>query len=136
MDPLSEYRQLETRRLFFGHAALGLGIPALASILGRSSASAAEPATKAKAGGLPGLPHFAPKAKRAIYLFMSGAPSQLDLFDYKPKMADYFDKDLPDSVRMGLTLIASLPVTVAPRAAPLPEHRSQDNCEGAYRCRL
>ena len=51
--------------------------------------------------GLPGLPHFAPKAKRAIYLFMSEGPSQMDLFDYKPAMADWFDKDLPESIRKG-----------------------------------
>ena len=56
------------------------------------------------AGGLPGLPHFAPKAKRAIYLFMNGGPSQMDLFDYKPAMGAMFDKDLPDSIRMGQRL--------------------------------
>ncbi len=50
---------------------------------------------------LPGLPHFPPTAKRLIYLHMNGAPSQLDLFDYKPGLADYFDKDLPESVRNG-----------------------------------
>src|SRR5207249_1470742 len=55
-------------------------------------------------GGLPNLPHFAPKAKRAIYLFMNEGPSQMDLYDYKPKMDDFFDKDLPDSVRMGQRL--------------------------------
>jgi hypothetical protein len=54
--------------------------------------------------GLPELPHFAPKAKRAIYLFMAGAPSQMDLFDYKPKLADWYDKDLPESVRQGQRL--------------------------------
>ncbi len=45
------------------------------------------------------LPHFAPRAKRAIYLFMSGGPSQVDLWDYKPNLAAQFDKDMPDSVR-------------------------------------
>jgi hypothetical protein len=50
---------------------------------------------------LPGFPHFAPKAKRLIYLHMNGAPSQLDLWDHKPKLQEYFDKDLPDSVRNG-----------------------------------
>ncbi len=60
----------------------------------------------APAGGqvhppLPGLPHFAPKAKRLVYLHMNGAPSQLDLFDYKPQLQKYYDKDLPDSVRNG-----------------------------------
>ncbi len=46
-----------------------------------------------------GLPHFAPKAKRAIYLFMSGGPPQMDLLDYKPNLAALYDKDIPDSVR-------------------------------------
>ncbi len=53
---------------------------------------------------LPGLPHFPPTAKRVIYLFMSGAPSQIDLWDYKPKMNEMFDKDLPESIRMGQRL--------------------------------
>ena len=52
-------------------------------------------------GGLPGLPHFAPKAKRVIYLFQSGAPSQIDLFDPKPAIAGRRGVELPDSVRMG-----------------------------------
>ena len=55
-------------------------------------------------GGLPGLPHFPPRAKRAIFLHMNGGPSQMDLFDYKPKMGPMFDKDLPDSIRMGQRL--------------------------------
>ena len=55
-------------------------------------------------GGQPGLPHFAPKAKRAIYLHMVGAPPQIELFDYKPGMKDWFDKDLPDSIRQGQRL--------------------------------
>jgi hypothetical protein len=55
-------------------------------------------------GALEGLPHFAPKAKRAIYLFMNEGPSQMDLWDYKPKMAPMFDKDLPDSIRKGQRL--------------------------------
>ncbi|MFN9979901.1 MAG: DUF1501 domain-containing protein, partial [bacterium] len=50
---------------------------------------------------LPELPHFAPKAKRLIYLHMNGAPSQLDLWDHKPELARFFDKDLPESVRNG-----------------------------------
>jgi hypothetical protein len=50
---------------------------------------------------LPGLPHFAPKAKRLIYLHMNGAPSQIDLFDHKPRLTDFFDKELPDSIRNG-----------------------------------
>ncbi|MCG6156664.1 DUF1501 domain-containing protein [Rubinisphaera margarita] len=79
-----------TRRHFFGQASLGLGTAALASLGG--SALANTPTDSSQ--GLPDLPHFAPKAKRAIYLFMAGAPSQLDTFDYKPKLDDLFDKDL------------------------------------------
>jgi hypothetical protein len=64
----------------------------------------ASPSLKQSIGGLPGLPHFAPKAKRAIYMHMVGAPPQMDLFDYKPVMSDWYDKDLPDSVRQGQRL--------------------------------
>jgi hypothetical protein len=101
MDPIQEMRLNVTRRHFFGQAGLGLGTAALASLLPKQSGA---DETKKRVGGLPGLPHFAPKAKRAIYLFMAGAPSQIDLFDYKPKMDELFDKDLPDTIRMGQRL--------------------------------
>ena len=105
MNPLKEYIKLETRRQFFGKSALGLGAAAFASLLPNALGAALEGQPEQKrTGGLPDLPHFAPKAKRAIYLFMSGAPSQMDLFDYKPKMPEWFDKDLPESVRMGQRL--------------------------------
>src|SRR5438128_9201074 len=55
-------------------------------------------------GGLPGLPHFAPKAKRVIYLFQSGGPSQIELFDYKPRLVEFQGTDLPASIRMGQRL--------------------------------
>src|SRR5438132_7779114 len=90
-----------TRRHFFGRGALGLGTAALAALL---PARAAGAATTSPTGGLPGLPHFAPKAKRAIYLFMNEGPSQMDLFDYKPAMDAMFDKDLPESIRKGQRL--------------------------------
>src|SRR6476660_258715 len=57
-------------------------------------------------GGLPGLPHFAPKAKRVIYLFQSGGPSQIELFDYKPRLVEFQGTELPDSIRMGQRLTA------------------------------
>src|SRR5437868_4153069 len=98
MSPLSEYARAFTRRHFFRQGALGLGTAALTSLL-PSQISASE-----ATGGLPGLPHFAPKAKRAIYLFMNEGPSQMDLWDYKPKMAGFFDKDLPESIRAGQRL--------------------------------
>jgi hypothetical protein len=98
MDPIREHMLAMTRRHFFRAGALGLGAAAAATLL-------PTPATAAGAvGGLPGLPHFAPKAKRAIYLFMNGGPSQQDLWDYKPKMAEMFDKDLPESIRNGQRL--------------------------------
>ncbi|NNC87676.1 MAG: DUF1501 domain-containing protein [Akkermansiaceae bacterium] len=102
MNPLHEHRLALTRRHFFRQGGMGLGAAALGHLLGQD-AMAAAPGMKA-AAGLPHLPHFAPKAKRAIYLFMSGAPSQLDMFDYKPKMADLFDEDLPESIRQGQRL--------------------------------
>ncbi|HVX63412.1 MAG TPA: DUF1501 domain-containing protein [Pirellulales bacterium] len=101
MDPRQEYALLETRRHFFGRCAAGIGTAALASVMNPSVLSAGTaPSEDSTFGVLPAL-HFAPKAKRVIWLFMADAPSQLDLFDYKPKMQDWFDKDLPDSVRNG-----------------------------------
>ena len=81
-----------TRRQFLGRASTGIGAAALASLL-NPQLSAAQ--------GTAGIPHFAPKAKRVIWLTQAGAPSQLDLFDYKPGLSGMFDKDLPDSVRNG-----------------------------------
>ena len=102
-DPLEEYLRNLTRRRFFGSMAStmtgGLGVTALGSLFG-NSASAAEREVM-RSLGLPDLPHFAPKAKRVIYMHMEGAPSQLDLFDYKPSLAQHYDAELPDSVRMG-----------------------------------
>jgi len=82
-----------TRRQFFARGATGIGAVALASLLGRPLFAAAP------AGGLPGCPHFAPKAKRVIYLFMHGGPSQLDLFDHKPGLRALQGQELPASVR-------------------------------------
>ncbi|MEO2006530.1 MAG: DUF1501 domain-containing protein, partial [Candidatus Poribacteria bacterium] len=105
MDPLREYLKLETRRQFFGKTAMGLGAAALSSLLPKELGAAIADATPGgRVGGLPDLPHFAPKAKRAIYLFMSGAPSQLEMFDYKPNLPELYDTDLPESVRMGQRL--------------------------------
>jgi hypothetical protein len=95
MDVFHEFRAEITRRHFFGRAASGLGVAALTSLLD-TPASAAE--------GLPGLPHHPPKAKRVIYLFQHGGPSQLDLFDPKPALEKLRGTDLPDSVRMGQRL--------------------------------
>jgi uncharacterized protein (DUF1501 family) len=101
MDPLIERRLLQSRRHFLGRSATGIGAAALASLLGSESNAAS---TSPEDLGVLGKPHFAPKAKRIIYLFMSGAPSQLDMYDYKPKMNELFDTDLPESIRMGQRL--------------------------------
>ena len=99
MDPALERQLHINRRQFFGKCATGIGTAALASMLnpGAAAGQGVDPL-------LPKAPHFAAKAKRVIYLFQSGAPSQLDLFDYKPQMREMFDMDLPDSVQMGQRL--------------------------------
>jgi len=93
------------RRTFLKGGA-SLGLTALFSMLGQTSLAAplTTPDNKKRYGGLPGLPHFAPKAKRVIYLFQSGAPSQMELFDYKPHLANLRATELPDSIRMGQRL--------------------------------
>ena len=110
MDPRREFELVMTRRQLFGKAAFGLGTAALHQLLrgtalasgGLLSTVGAWGSDDAKRfGGQGGIPHFAPKAKRVIYLFMNGGPSQLDLWDYKPKMADLFDKELPEEIRRG-----------------------------------
>jgi len=98
MQPILEAQQLLTRRHFFGLSSAGIGTAALASLLGED--------LQAQTGGLPGFPHFAPKAKRVIYLFQSGGPSQMDLFDYKPALAKHRGQELPDSIRQGQRLTA------------------------------
>src|SRR5436309_2937345 len=101
MNPVYEYKLLLTRRQFFARnmMGIGIGIPALASLLSREGFTA-EPVDP-KTGGLAGLPHFAPKAKRVIFLHQSGGPAQMDLFDYKPKLSEFRGQDLPASIRMG-----------------------------------
>src|ERR1700682_943459 len=100
MNPLRENQLLMTRRHFFGRSATGIGVAALASLLNeRLVAAEIDPALRTH-GTLPAL-HFAPKAKRVIYLFMSGGPSHIDLFDYKPKLKNHNGQELPASIRMG-----------------------------------
>ncbi len=104
MNPIDQSVLLEARRQFFFKTGVSLGSAALASLLMQSEAGSSETQQANANPGLPGLPHFAPKAKRAIYLFMSGAPSQIDMWDHKPKMDEWFNRDLPNSVRMGQRL--------------------------------
>ncbi len=99
MHPIFEHQLLQTRRQFFGNVGLRAGGIALGMMAAESGARAAT--TERVHPPLPGFPHFTPKAKAVIYLHMNGGPSQLDLFDYKPRLHQFFDKDLPDSVRNG-----------------------------------
>src|SRR5215467_419918 len=112
MNPGIENRLMMTRRHFFGKFGLGVGTAALASLLNKSGFAQSD----AEQTGLPGLPHFAPKAKRVIYLYQAGGPSQIDLFDPKPQLEKYRAQNLPESIRMGQRLTgmtahqATLPV--------------------------
>ena len=101
MNPVNEFFQQQNRRQFFQGAGLKMGGIALASMLGQRAWGAQTGAGEGMHPALPDLPHFAPKAKRLIYLHMNGAPSQIDLFDHKPRLTDHFDQDLPDSIRNG-----------------------------------
>jgi len=86
MDPVTQHSAQLTRRHFFGRSSTGIGAAALASLLGGGATAAP---------GASGLPHFAPRAKRVIYLFMNGAPTHVDLFDYKPKLKELHGKPVP-----------------------------------------
>src|SRR5438045_3312169 len=94
MNLFHDYARNMTRRHFFAAGSNALGWAALTSLLNADRARGAAPA----------LPHFAPKAKQVIYLHMVGGPPQMDLYDYKPQMNAFYDKDLPDSIRMGQRL--------------------------------
>ena len=102
MNPVEHAIKTETRRQFFARQAKGIGGIALASLL--AGEARGSKTSEIRSGGLPELPHFAPKAKRCIYLHTMGAPPQMDLLDYKPAMKDWYDKDLPESIRQGQRL--------------------------------
>ena len=94
MNPIFEHQTSLTRRHFFRKSALGIGSFALGSLL--------NPSLFAQTGlPDPSLPHFAPKAKRVIYLFQNGAPSHVDLFDYKPKLRAWHGRQIPDELIHG-----------------------------------
>jgi hypothetical protein len=104
MDPRLEQRLRLTRRQFLGGAGIGIGTVALGELLDQDLL--AQTADGTATGGLPGFPHFPPKAKRVIYLFQGGGPSQLDLWDYKPGLERLRATELPDSIRNGQRLTA------------------------------
>ncbi|MEY4177378.1 MAG: hypothetical protein RLY70_952 [Planctomycetota bacterium] len=118
MQPLVDFQTLLHRRQWLRHSTRPLGAVALASLIGTlpgrgvlgaaptgsgaaGTAAGANFGSAAAQGGLPELPHFAPKAKRVIYMFMAGGPSHIDTFDYHPEVHDLHGKELPASVRMG-----------------------------------
>ena len=122
-DPLGAGERL-ARRTFLGRTSGGLGIAALASLLGDDSSRV----LAADDRGLLGAPHFAPRAKRVIYLFMSGGPSQIETFDPKPGLSRWSGKKLPDSIRQGqriTTMTRDHAITVA---ASEQEYRRFGEC--------
>ncbi len=125
MDPIRELELNFTRRQLFGRAALGVGTAALGSLL---------PFEALAQGTGQQLPHFAAKAKHVIYLSMNGAPSQVDLFDYKPKMAEHFNEELPEHIRNGqrLTTMTSgqTRFPVAPSKYKFTKH--ENNADGLW----
>src|SRR5687767_7315680 len=112
MHPLTDNRRHITRRALLGKTATGVGAAALAYLFRSDFATAAAGAAGAGATAgdaqvnnvLAGLPHFAPKAKRVIYMFQNGAPSHVDLFDYKPTLKKWHGKEIPAEVQMGKRL--------------------------------
>ena len=119
MDPRTEHDRLVTRRHFFGRSSTGIGAAALASLLGPDLIAGK------KTDGLPGIPHFAPKAKRVIYLFQNGAPTQVDTFDHKPEMEKLRGTDLPASVQGGqrlTTMTQGKSQKVLPSISPFRQH--------------
>src|SRR6201988_4267674 len=108
-----------TRRQLFGLTARGIGAAALGSLLSPeilSAAGALQDARDPKTGGLTALPHFAPKAKRIIFLHQSGGPSQLETFDYKPSLTKFQGTQIPDSVRQGQRVAQTMGQSLLPVA--------------------
>ena len=116
MDPRLEHRWLLTRRHFLGLSSTGIGAAALATLINEDLLAASPDRDQTSPGGVPGLPHFAPKARRVIYLFQSGAPSQVELFDYKPKLEDLQGTELPAAIRLEQRLTA---MTAAQQSFPV-----------------
>jgi uncharacterized protein (DUF1501 family) len=115
------------RRHFLSRTTLGIGTAALAGLLDREN-----PGTAAPTAQRAQRPHVPPRARRVIYLFMSGGPSQIDLFDPKPNLLERFDEELPESVRMGQRLTT---MTAGQRRFPIAPSRfrfAQHGQSGAW----
>ncbi len=96
MNPLIDLQRAMTRRALLKHSSSAVGTAALAGLLTRDARASGATLTQGT--------HFAPKAKRIVYLFQSGGPSHLELFDYKPKLKEFHGQELPDSIRQGQRL--------------------------------
>jgi hypothetical protein len=130
MNPLHEHQAVLTRRQLFGRSALGLGIPALATLL-HQDGRGDEPR---RIGGLPSLPHFAPKAKRVIYLLQNGAPTHVDLYDYKPMLARWRGRQIPDSILGGRRFSTMTSGQTAKPALPNITNFARHGRSGAWVC--
>jgi hypothetical protein len=130
MDPRKQHSLLLTRRHFFGRTATGVGVAALADLFARDLGAA--PAREGASPGLPGIPHFAPKAKRVIYLFQSGGPSQMETFDYKPMLEKLRGTELPASIRMGQRLTGMTATQTTFPVAPSLFKFAQHGQSGAW----
>jgi hypothetical protein len=130
MNPFDQFKLNVTRRHFFQAGSHVLGTAALASLMGNRLAAAEEQQK------LAGLQHFAGKAKHVIYLHMVGGPPQMDLFDYKPVMNEWYDKDLPESIRMGQRLTTMTSGQARFPIAPSKYKFEQHGDGGAWFCEL
>jgi hypothetical protein len=130
VGPLREHLLNQSRRQFFGTAGVSLGTAALATLLGQGADGKGEKPN----GALPGLPHFAPKAKRIVYLMQGGAPSHVDLFDYKPELYKHRGKELPESVHMGQRLTTMTAGQKERRLLPGITKFKQWGQSGAWMC--
>ncbi|MFN4259990.1 MAG: DUF1501 domain-containing protein [Gemmataceae bacterium] len=129
MNPLLQRQALFTRRQFFGRSVLGLGTAALATLL-RQDGMAATSNQKE----MPGLPHFAAKAKRVIYLFQNGAPTHVDLFDYKPKLTAWHGKEIPPEIQGGRRLSTMTSGQTSKPCLPNITKFAQHGQSGAWVC--
>ncbi|MES2568814.1 MAG: DUF1501 domain-containing protein [Verrucomicrobiota bacterium] len=133
MTPQQQRAAHLTRRQFFSRSAVGIGGAALASLLDHDlyGASAALP----RIGGIEGVPHIAPKARRVIYLLQNGAPPHLDTFDWKPGMEKYRGQEIPPSVLGGKrfsTMTQTQKKLVLPAVAGFRQHGASGAWVGEY----
>ncbi len=139
MTPFSHPEQLAraaylTRRQFFAKSAVGIGTAALASML-NPELLAATVKGAARYGGLEGVPHFAPKAKRVIYLLQNGAPPHVDTFDYKPELEKWRGKEIPESIHKNQrlsTMTAGAKKLVLPAFTPFKQYGKSGTWVGDF----